>query len=100
MKRKPRRETQEELETVDCREMGQSGQAGPEDYPRGPTLVRGPQRNKRDVSGVGATPCAVAKGDAGHTEDRRKEGDAETKGRKVADVSARLGTGLHGETLG
>lgn len=68
-------ETQEELETVDCREkMGQRRQAGPDDYPRRPTLMRGPQMNKRDITGVGATLCVVVtKGDAGHTEDRRKE---------------------------
>lgn len=59
--------TQEELEKVDCREkMGQSRQAGPDDYPRRPVLMRGPQMNKRDMTGVGATLC-------GHTVERRKE---------------------------
>ena len=67
-------ETQEDLEKVDCREkMGQSRQAGTDDYPRRSVLMCGPQMNKRDMTGVGATLCAVSKDDAGHTEDRRKE---------------------------
>lgn len=60
-------ETQEELEKVDCREkMGQSRQAGADECPRGPVLMCGPQMNKRDMTGVGATLC-------GHTVERRKE---------------------------
>lgn len=85
-------EIPEELEKVDCREkMGQSRQAGTDDHPRRPVLMCGPQMNKRDMTGVGATLWSHS---------REEEGDVETKGRKVSDVSARLGTGLHGETLG
>lgn len=56
---------------MDCREkMGQGRRAGPDDYPRRSVLMRGPQMNKRDMTGVGATLCAVSKDDAG---ERRKE---------------------------
>lgn len=59
---------------MDCREkMGQSRRTGPDDHPRRSVLVRGPQMNNRDMTGVGATLCAVSKDDAGHTDDRRKE---------------------------